>query len=226
MTNPAKPKTPLHEWLLMAVISAAILAASYLEFQWWQISLTETLGFATGGVCVWLNVRENIWNWPIGLANNVFFFVLFRDNRLYADMWLQVVYFGFGVYGWWQWLRGGANHGPLVISRTRLWEWVALGGFVVAGTFGMQKALQYFNGAAPFWDAHCTALSLAAQYLICRKRLENWLVWIAVDLISVPLFFSRDLRLTAVLYGIFLTMCVVGLWEWWKTWRAQKEEQP
>jgi nicotinamide mononucleotide transporter PnuC len=72
------------------------------------------MGFATGGTCVWLCVREHIWNWPLGLANNVIFFVLFGHSRLYADMGLQSVYFAFGVYGWWNWLYGGQQHGVAV----------------------------------------------------------------------------------------------------------------
>ena len=84
-----------------------MLAASYLG--WWAIGVTEAWGFVTGGICVWLVVREHLWNWPVGLANNVFFFVLFLHGRLYADMSLQMVYFGLGVYGWLNWIFGGAN---------------------------------------------------------------------------------------------------------------------
>lgn len=208
----------------MLAISSVMLSASY--FHWWSISFTEALGFATNGVCVWLNVRENIWNWPIGLAGNVCFFLLFREARLYSDMWLQVVFFGFGAYGWYEWLRGGANHGSLRISRTRNWEWGAVAFFVAAGTYGMREALLIFNGAAPFWDAFTTGLSLAAQYLICRKRLENWFVWMLADIIYVPLYFSRALPLTAVLYAIFFVMCILGFWAWRKTLRQEAADEP
>lgn len=202
----------------MVIASAAMITASLLR--WWPLPITEVLGFATGGVCVWLTVREHIANFPIGLANNIVFFVLFWQSRLFADMWLQAVYFGLGVYGWWAWLHGGANHQQLHISRTRPWEWWAVVGFIVIGTGAMREALIVFNGAAPFWDALTTGLSLAAQFLLCRKRLEHWFIWMLADCIYVPLYLSRKLPLTAVLYAVFLVMCIVGLREWVARWRS------
>ena len=95
------------EVLSMPTVSLAVLMASYRA--WWPIGVAEAWGFVTGGICVWLVVREHMWNWPIGLANNIFFFVLFLEGRLFADMSLQVVYFGLGIYGWLNWLFGGEN---------------------------------------------------------------------------------------------------------------------
>ncbi len=206
------PKANPAEIGIISVISIAMIAASL--FRAWPITTTEALGFVTGAICVWLTVRESIWNWPVGLANNVFFLVLFFHGRLFADMSLQVVYFGLGVYGWYQWLRGGAGHARLMVTRTLRWEWIALLCFVAFGTFFLRKLLLAVNGAAPFFDALTTALSLAAQYLMCRKRFEHWLFWIAADLIYIPLYVSRDLHLTAVLYGVFLLLCFTGLAAW------------
>ncbi len=204
--------------MVMTLASLLVLAASYLG--WWSISVTEAWGFATGGVCVWLVVREHLWNWPIGLANNVFFFVLFFQGRLYADTGLQVVYFALGAYGWLNWLHGGANRERLTISRTTRGEWLALLLAIPLFTYGLREVLLALNGAAPFWDSLTTVLSLAAQYLLCRKRLENWVVWIAADLIYVPLYLARGLPLTAVLYAVFLGMCLIGMREWWRSWSA------
>lgn len=196
----------------MVVLSAALLSAAAMR--WWPLSLTEALGFATGGSCVWLCVREHIWNWPLGLANNLIFFVLFGYSQLYADMGLQLVYFAFGVYGWWSWIHGGEQFGALRISRTPVAEWLVLAVLTPLATWGLWAILVEVGGASPFWDATTTALSLVAQYLLCRKRLENWLVWILVDALYVPLYLSRDLRLTALLYAVFLVMCIVGLRAW------------
>jgi nicotinamide mononucleotide transporter len=79
------------------------------------------------------------------------------------------------------------------------------------------------NGAAPFWDSFTTILSLAAQYLLCRKRLDNWYIWILADLIYVPLYLTRGLPLTAVLYGVFLVMCFFGIWEWNRTMQLERK---
>lgn len=176
--------------------------------------MTEVFGFATGGICVWLVVREHIWNWPVGLANNVFFFALFWQSRLYADMVLQVVYFSLGVYGWRHWRGGGEQHTALRIGRTTHAEWIALTVGIPSGVWILRCLLVAVNGAAPFWDAFTTVLSLSAQYLLCQKRLENWWFWIVADVVYIPLYFSRQLPLTAVLYGVFLAMCLVGLREW------------
>jgi nicotinamide mononucleotide transporter len=210
MAAPAKLRPA--EVAVMLAVSAAMIAASY--WHWWPMPLTEVLGFVTGGACVWLVVREHLWNWPVGLANNVFFFVLFFESRLYADMSLQVVYFVMGVYGWIHWRFGGAQRSELPISRTTRAEWLALVAAIPLATFALREVLLRVNGAAPFWDSLTTVLSLAAQYLLCQKRIENWFIWIAADLIYIPLYFSRHLPLTAVLYMVLLTMCVIGQAQW------------
>jgi len=203
----------------MVLISLAMLMLSLSYFHLWSLGMTDVLGFITGGICVWLVVREHVANWPIGLANNLVFFVLFWEARLYADMTLQVVYFGLGVFGWWEWLRGGPHHEALTISLARRAEWIGLLLFVPLATWLMYLVLVQVNDASPFWDSLTTVLSLGAQYLLCLKRLENWYFWIAADLIYVPLYFSRSLPLTAVLYGIFLGMCLFGLSQWRKKWK-------
>ena len=179
-----------------------------------QISATEWLGFATGGACVWLVVRENVWNWPLGLLNSAFFFVLFWNSRLYADMALQMMFFSLNAYGWWNWMYGGSQHSVLRISTARRAEWVALGAAVPVVTLAMRGFLIRVNDAAPLLDAFTTALSVSAQYLQTRKRIEHWWIWIVADLIYIPLYASRKLPLTAVLYAVFLAMCLVGLRDW------------
>jgi nicotinamide mononucleotide transporter len=195
-------------------LSAALLLCAWRK--WLPLDLTEAWGFATGAACVWLVTRGNIWNWPIGLLNNVFFAVLFWRARLFADFGLQGVYFALGVWGWWQWLHGGANRSRLTVSRTRRTEWIGIALFLTLGTWGLRELLIAVNGAAPFWDALTTTLCLAAQYLLCRKRIENWWLWIAADIIYVPLYLSRHLPLTAILYAGFIGLCIVGLIRWKK----------
>ncbi|WP_425615266.1 nicotinamide riboside transporter PnuC [Anatilimnocola sp. NA78] len=213
MTSEASSLHPRIRWPEWAVMVLAAIGLLVLALVGW-LRYDEVFGFITGGICVWLVVRQHVWNWPIGLANNAVFLVLFWQSRLYADMGLQVVYFGLGLYGWWNWLRRGPDSEPLQPTNMRAWEWVGTLVFIAAGTLLMQQILLWASGAAPFWDALTTAISLAAQYLLCRKRIENWYFWIIADIIYVPLYLSRNLPLTAALYGIFLVMCIVGLFEW------------
>jgi nicotinamide mononucleotide transporter len=175
---------------------------------------TEALGFVTGAVCVGLIVRENAWNWPIGLANNAFFFVLFLRSRLYGDMMVQVVYFVLGIYGWWHWLFGGVQRSQLPISRLSRAEWIVIVAAIPALTAAVRPILIAVNGASPLMDALTTVLSLIAQYLMTLKRIEHWWLWILADALYVPLYVSRQLPLTAVLYFGFLLLCIAGLRRW------------
>jgi nicotinamide mononucleotide transporter len=206
------PGVSAAEWAVMAVTATALIAASSL--QWWSIPLIESLGFVTGGICVWLVVREHPANWPVGLANNVAFGLLFWNSRLYADMCLQGVYAAIALYGWWNWTLGRRLEAPLPITRARAWEWGMLSAWIPLTTWILHVGLVRVGGASPFLDALTTAISLAAQYLLAMKRIENWWLWIAVDIIYVPLYVSRDLPLTAVLYSLFLAMCIIGLMQW------------
>jgi nicotinamide mononucleotide transporter len=212
------PKGSRLETLLLGLPSALLLLASW--FRWAPIDFTEACGFVTGAVCVWLVTRGNIWNWPIGLANNLFFALLFWRARLFADMGLQGVYLILGIWGWWEWLHGGKNQSRLEVTRSTTKEWLGIGLFMIFGTWGLRELLIVVNGAAPFWDSLTTILCLAAQYLLCRKRIENWWLWIAADLIYVPLYFHRHLPLTALLYAGFIVLCVIGLCRWKKELHA------
>lgn len=194
------------------MVSALLLLASWRG--WIQSSLVESLGFVTGAWCVWLTVKEHIWNFPIGIANSAFYLVLFLQSRLFADSTLQIIYIVLGFWGWYWWLKGGKNKTELHVSKTPSWEWVALAVITVAATYGMDILLVSKKDAAPFLDALTTILSLVAQYMLTRKYLENWWVWIAADVIYVGLYSFRSLYLTATLYALFIALCVAGYRAW------------
>ncbi len=202
-------------WLeiaILIVVSLGLGVSSWLG--WTSSSATEVFGFITGGACVWLGVRQSVWNWSFGLVNNVAFFALFWRERLYADAMIQVVFFTLGVYGWWNWLSSDTNLRGLVVKRTQRGEWIFLLAISPLAAWGLREILVVAGGASPSWDALTAVLSLIAQFLLCRKRLENWLVWIVADSVYIPLYLSRQLPLTAVLYAVFLLMCVVGWFQW------------
>lgn len=205
-------KKELLGWVLGTLVSIILYAGAYYEK--FPISTTEVLGFATGAACVWLTVKQNIWNWPIGIANNVFFIILFWNARLFADMGLQVVYVVLGLWGWYWWLFGGKNKSELKVSRCTKLEWVLILILSIISTYGMTLYLQSINDTAPFLDALTTIMSLAAQYLLTKKYLENWWIWISADVIYIGLYFYKSLYLTGVLYFIFLLMCIVGYRQW------------
>ncbi|WP_406001694.1 nicotinamide riboside transporter PnuC [Streptomyces sp. NBC_00829] len=180
------------------------------------VSWTEFLGFGSGALCVWLVARQHVANWPIGIANNAFFVLLFTETGLYADAGLQVVFITLAVYGWWTWTHGGGP-GPdrLPVRRTSRTEWTWLLAAGVMGTLGLTLLLdRATDSAVPFWDALTTALSLMATYGQCRKRVESWWLWIAADVVYIPLYAYKELYLTSLLYVAFMALCVVGLRNW------------
>jgi nicotinamide mononucleotide transporter len=189
-----------------------VLTKTVFELFGEPVSWAELFGFMTGIACVALAVAQRIETFPVGIANNVFFVILFADARLYADAGLQIVYIALGVMGWWIWATRARS--PLAVRHAspRLLVAIALG--VGAATLILIPILRAAHGAAPGWDALTTSMSLGAQVLLNLKRLETWFVWIAVDIIYVPLYFSRDLNLTALVYIVFLLLCIQGYRQW------------
>jgi nicotinamide mononucleotide transporter len=187
-----------------------------------HVSSAEILGFITGAWAVWLTAKVKLLNFPVGIANSLFFMVLFLSAHLFADGALQVVYVILGVVGWWQWVYGGPARTALVVRRSNLFVLSVLVAFVVLTTWGLTLLLGEAHDIAPFWDALTTALSLAAQWLLNYKRIENWFFWIAADLIYVPLYFVKHLDLTGIVYVLFLAMCFLGL----SIWRRAYHREP
>jgi nicotinamide mononucleotide transporter len=206
---------------LLALTTAAFVLAVGLALAG-KASWLEAASFVTGAVCVWLTVVESIWNFPIGLVNVTTFTVVFFRAGLYADTGLQVVYFILGVIGWATWLRGGEQRSTLQIRKAGRRELAATMIFAALATVLLWRTLRMVGGSSSFWDALTTSLSLGSQWLLNRKRLETWIGWIIVDIIYVPLYLSKGLTLTAILYAVFLGMAILGALQWRRTWREQQ----
>jgi len=140
--------------------------------------------------------------------------VLFASAGLYADSGLQVVYIVLGFVGWWQWLHGGPERSRLRVARSG-WRLLACCVvFVAAATWLLTVLLEAVHDIAPFWDALTTAVSLAAQFLLNWKKIESWAFWIAAGVVYIPLYIVKRLDLTAVVYVLFLAMCITGVRAW------------
>ncbi len=175
----------------------------------------EPVAVATGVISVYLSVKQKIASWPIALVNVALYFVVFREAKLYADMGLQVIYFVLSLYGWYEWLYGGENRTELKVSRAdskmalRLTA-IAVIGVAVLGTL----FARYTDAALPYVDSATATTSLVAQWMMTRKVLENWAVWIAVDVVYVGMFIFKHLYLTSGLYAGFLVLAVMGHVQW------------
>jgi nicotinamide mononucleotide transporter len=195
--------------------------------EWLASNWTEVLGFGTGAACVFLAARRNIWTFPVGIANNLVFVVLFFGAALYADLGLQIVYLVLGVMGWLGWSRHRGTDDRALITRMPRRSILPLALVAVAGTAIIALALHsYTDSTTEIADAATTSVSLVAQYMLNRRWLENWFVWIAVDVAYIGLFLYKGLNITAALYLLFIGLCVFGLRGWIRARRAQDTAEP
>lgn len=180
------------------------------------MSPLEILGFVLSVIAVWLTARQHLWCWPIGIVSVVVYAIVFVDVKLYSDAALQVIYIFLQAYGWYIWVRTGptpSSQRPVDrISAPAATLLLAAG---AAGTAVVGYLMSTRTDAAlPYWDAGTTVFSLVAQWLMARKVLECWLLWIAVDIVYVGIYLAKELRLTALLYGIFIALACYG-WQQW-----------
>jgi nicotinamide mononucleotide transporter len=175
----------------------------------------EILGFFTGAICVYLNTRQNVLGWFFGIINAILYTAVFWQVKLYADMGLQVYYFVTSIYGWWMWLYGGKSHDGVTVSRTPARFYAIFGVLFVAVTLAWGFLLGRFTDASlTYVDSALTIASLIAQWMMARKYIENWIIWIVADACYVGMYFYKDLHLTAILYAVFLALAVSGYFEW------------
>lgn len=187
-------------------------------FTWWGSAVTwlEIAAFGLAIAMVLLNMRVNPWAWPLAIASSLLYALLFADAKLYGEAGLQFVFVAVACWGWWQWLRGrGAGGAPLVVR----WMSVRLRWAAAAATLAAWPALALWldhatDSDVPWFDALPTVASVTGQVLLGRKFVENWPVWLGVNLVSVALFAHKGLWLTTLLYALFAALSVAG----WRVW--------
>lgn len=185
------------------------------------LSPLEVVAALFGAVSVYLSARQHIASWPTAIVNVGLSAVVYYGARLYSDTGLQGVYLVLSIYGWYEWKFGGAGRTELPVARTpraRAPLLVALtaGGALALGTLTTRytDVLQHNRAWVPWTDGALTAASLVAQWMMTRKLLENWLVWIAVDVAYVPLLAYKGLYAFSALYAVFLALAVKGYVGW------------
>jgi len=185
--------------------------------------ILEWCGVFTGILCVWLAAKNNIWNWPVAIISVLIYILIFFETKLYADMGLQVYFFAMNVYGWYYWSKQRNNPAAsrpvsIITKKEILLSIVGIIVFTIALGFLLFKQT---DAAFPFVDSFCTACSLIAQIFLARKVLQNWLIWIFVDVIYVGMYFSKDLYATGLMYVLYIGIATMGYLDWRKTYREQ-----
>lgn len=184
----------------------------------------EGTAVAFGLVSVYLSTRENIWSWPTAIVNVSLYSVLFFREKLYADMGLQVIYLLLSFYGWYEWLYGGENRSELHVSRIAPRLAAILLAVGAAAALALGTLLDRNTDASlPYLDATLSVFSLVAQWMMTRKLLENWVLWMVLNVVYVWMFvFLKDLNFTAFQYAVFLVLAVLGFRDWGRSFEARR----
>ncbi|MEA1651645.1 nicotinamide riboside transporter PnuC [Nitrospirillum sp. BR 11164] len=187
------------------------------------MSPLEIIAVIVSALAVWTTTRRSLWCWPLGLASVALYGVVFLEAKLYSDMALQAVFGAFLVYGWVCWWRGKRDDGEVVVAPLGL-KAAALSlvaGVLASVVLGWGMA-RWTDASLPYLDATLAGFSLVAQYWTARRHIENWWLWIAVDMVYVAMYVVKDLYLTAGLYAAFIVLAILGL----RSWRAGTEAPP
>lgn len=186
---------------------------------WFSDNYIELAGTIFGLFYIILSIKQNIWCWPIGLITSALYIYVFFVTGFYADMGLQVYYLIVSIYGWYFWLYGGKSkkQDNLKISKVGFWLSVYLI-LATAILFGVIAFIlvNFTDSVIPYWDAFTTAASFVATWMLARKIIEHWLIWIIVDSVSLGLYIYKGLYPTVILFAVYTVLAIIGYIEWKK----------
>lgn len=188
--------------------------------EWVIRNWVEILGTVLGLVYVFLSIKQNILTWLTGLLTSVLYIYVFFVSKFYADMALQVYYVWVSIYGWWLWSKGvdtKKGHISMPVSRLKTKTTVILALISMALWAGIFFILKFFTDSpVPFGDAFTTALSIVATWMLARKIIEHWIIWVVVDFVSLVLYVYKGLYPTSIMFVVYTGAAVWGYFEWKK----------
>ncbi|MEY1639743.1 nicotinamide riboside transporter PnuC [Tenuifilum osseticum] len=184
---------------------------------WLQNNYIELIGAITGLIYLYLEIKQRVWLWPLGIITSAFYIYIFYESKFYADMGLQFYYLFISIYGWYHWLFGGAvkAKNSLPVTNTPKSNYLPLLAASVAFFVIIRYILvHYTDSPVPTGDAFTTALSIIATWMLARKYIEHWWLWVVVNSVSLALYLYKGLYPTSVLFVFYTTMSVVGYYQW------------
>ncbi len=190
-------------------------------------SPAEMTAVAMAVLYLLLAIRQNIWCWLCAGISTAIYVWLFFDARLYMESALNVFYFGMAIYGWYVWSAGGHGEDDLPVTT---WP-VSVHGFAIVAVGVLSAGSGYWleqntDAAYPYIDSATTFSAIWATFLVARKVLENWYYWLAIDVVSIFIYWSRDLELTALLFVLYVIMIPFGIVNWTRSWREGRQANP
>ena len=195
-----------------------------LILEWLVNNKIELLGAILGIAFIFFSIRQNILTWPTGLATSALYIVVFFQSKFYADMGLQVYYVAISIYGWYYWIKGNKpeNSTTVPVRRTSKNLWLKLITIALILYFAILIILLNFTDSdVPFMDSFTTALSIIATWMLAKKYIEQWLIWIFVDIISAGLYIYKELWPTVILFAVYTVMAYLGYIQWKKDLKPQ-----
>lgn len=198
-----------------------------LILDWFIQNKIEIIGTVLGLLYIIFSIRQSIFTWPTGLLTSAIYIVVFFNSKFYADMGLQVYYVIISIYGWYFWLNGNKEENNKLMPVRRIGKtlWLKLCAITVLLYIVIVLVLLNFTDSdVPFMDALTTACSITATWMLAKKYIEQWLIWIFVDLFSAGLYVYKGLWPTVVLFMVYTIMAYVGYLEWKKDLKSQQLE--
>lgn len=186
---------------------------------WLTNNYIELLATIFGLLYILLSIKQNIWCWPAGLITSALYVYVFFVSKFYADMSLQVYYVLVSIYGWYHWRYGSKSkkQDDLKIIRTNLKTGlILLLVTVVLFIFIAYILINFTDSTIPYWDAFTTAASFVATWMLARKMIEHWLIWVVVDSVSLGLYIYKGLYPTVILFAVYTLLALLGYFEWKK----------
>ena len=178
----------------------------------------EGLAVSTGLASVWFSVKERIWVYPIGLISVSIYVYLSFIYGIYADMGINIYYVLMSIYGWYRWLQPSESGAAKEITRNSGKEWLlSIVLFLLSWVILFVILLRFTDSEIPLWDSLTTSLAIVGMWLMAEKKVEHWLFWIATDLLSIPLYYYKDLLLTSGQFFVFTILAVIGWLQWNKS---------
>jgi nicotinamide mononucleotide transporter len=189
---------------------------------WIINNIVEIIGTISGLIFLYLEIKQNKWLWPLGLLTSVMYIYVFFVAKLYADMSLQFYYVFISIYGWIIWSRGVEKKELPVSQLSRSLFFKLFVASMLIYALISYILVNFTDGSVPYWDAFTTALSIVATWMLARKILEQWLVWVVVNAVSFGLYIYKGLYPTSVLFFFYTTLAVVGYLQWKKDLKSQE----
>ncbi len=191
---------------------------------WLAENYIELIAASLGLVAIYLQIKQKVWYWPVSMVLVSLYIFVYIKAKLYADMSLQVYYLVISFYGWYHWMSGNREDPgkklPVNFVSKKLAVYLSIASIVFF--IGISEILIHLTDSdLPYWDAFTTALSFIATWMLARKIIENWLVWIVVDAVSVGIYIYKELYPTVVLFAVLTILAIVGYMAWKKD--AQKQ---